>query len=48
MKTIKIKIDKIVKNINESMINLRNSINCKENSENENPPKIVNIAEKNP
>ena len=40
------KIDKIVKNINESLINLRNSINSKEIPENENPKKIVNIVEK--
>ena len=40
------KNDKIVKNINESLINLRNSVNNKEISQNENPKKIVNIAEK--
>ena len=37
---------KIVKNINESLINLRNSINSNETAENENPKKIVNIVEK--
>ena len=35
---------KIVKNINESLINLRNSINSKEIPENENLKKIVNIV----
>ena len=40
------KNDKIVKNINESLINLRNSINSKETPENENPKKIGNIVEK--
>ena len=41
-----IKNDKIEKNINESLINLRNSINSQEIPENENPKKIVNIVEK--
>ena len=40
------KKDKIVKNINESLINLRSSINSKEIPENENLKKIVNIVEK--
>ena len=40
------KKDKIVKNINESLINLRSSINSKEIRENENLKKIVNIVEK--
>ena len=34
------------KNINESLINLRNSINSKEIRENENLKKIVNTVEK--
>ena len=40
------KNDKIVKNINESLINLINFINSKDTSENKNPKKIVNIVEK--
>ena len=40
------KKDKIVKNINESLINLRSSINSKEIPETENLKKIVNIVEK--
>ena len=47
MKTIKKKKkDKIVKIVNEALINLRNSINSKEIPENENSKKIVNIIEK--
>ena len=42
----KIKNDKIVKNINNGLIELRNSINSKEMPENENPKKVVNIVEK--
>ena len=42
------KNDKVVKNINESLINIINSINLKEVPENENLKKIVRIAEKNP
>ena len=41
----KSKNDKIVRNINESLINLRNSINSKEIPENKSPNKIVNIVE---
>ena len=41
----KSKNDKIVRNINESLINLRNSINSKGIPENKNPNKIVNIVE---
>ena len=40
------KNDEIVKNIIESLINLRNYINSKEISENKNPKKIFNIVEK--
>ena len=39
------KNDKIVKNINESLINLRNSINSKEIPENKNLKKVVNIVD---
>ena len=45
MKTY-IKNEKIVKNINESLINLRDSINSKETPQNENLKKMVNIAER--
>ena len=38
--------DKIVKNLNKSLINLRNSINGKEVPKNENPNKIFDIVEK--
>ena len=41
-----IKNDKIIKNINNGLIELRNSINSKEIPENENPKKVVNIVEK--
>ena len=40
------KNNKIFKNINESLINLRNSINSKESPENKNLKKIVNVVEK--
>ena len=40
------KNDKIVKNINESLINLRNSIDSNKIPKNGNPKKIVNIVEK--
>ena len=40
------KNDKVVKNINESLINIINSINRKEVPENENLKKIVRIVEK--
>ena len=40
------KNDKIVKNIIEPLINLRNYINSKEISENKNLKKIFNIVEK--
>ena len=40
------KNNKIVKNINESFINLRNSINSKEIPENKNLKKVINIDEK--
>ena len=36
------KNDKFVKHINESFIDLRNSINSKELPENENPKKVIN------
>ena len=39
------KNDKIVKNINEPLINLRNSINSKEIPENNNFKKVVNIVD---
>ena len=39
MKTIKIKITKPVKNINQSLIDLRNYITSKDIPENENPKK---------
>ena len=39
------KNDKIVKNINEPLINLRNSINSKEIPENKNLKKVVNIVD---
>ena len=45
MKTY-IKNEKIVKNINESLMNLRDSINSKETPQNENLKKMVNIAER--
>ena len=38
------KIDKIVEDINETLINLRNSFNSKEIPENENHKNIVNIV----
>ena len=41
-----IKDDEIIKNINNRLIELRNSINSKEIPENENPKKVVNIVEK--
>ena len=41
-----IKNDEIIKNINNRLIELRNSINSKEIPENENPKKVVNIVEK--
>ena len=41
-----IKNNEIIKNINNGMIELRNSINSKEILENENPEKVVNIVEK--
>ena len=40
------KSDMIVKYLNESLIDLKNSINSKEIPENKNPKKIVNIVEK--
>ena len=46
MNTIKMKMKKIVKNINDSLINLRSSINRKKIPENESLKNIVNIAEK--
>ena len=39
------KNDIVVKYLNESLINLRNSINSNEIPENENPKKVVNIVE---
>ena len=47
MKTIKIKMKKLQKNINKSLVSLRNSIDSKEIPANENSKKIVNIFEKN-
>ena len=41
-----IKNNEIIKNTNNGMIELRNSINSKEILENENPEKVVNIVEK--
>ena len=41
-----IKNNEIIKNINNGMIELRNSINSKEVPENENPKKVFNIVEK--
>ena len=41
-----IKNDTIVKNLNESLIYLSKFINSKEIPENQNPEKVVNIAEK--
>ena len=38
------KIDKIVEDINETLINLRNSFNSEEIPENENHKNIVNIV----
>ena len=46
MNPIKMKMKKIVKNINDSLINLRSSINRKKIPENESLKNIVNIAEK--
>ena len=46
MKSIKIKLKNIVRNISESLINLRNPINCKKIPEKENLKKIFNVAEK--
>ena len=46
MKTIKKIYEKIIKNINESLINLKNSINRNEILENENLKKVVDILEK--
>ena len=46
MSTIQMKMKKIVKNINDSLINLRSSINRKKIPENESLKNIVNIAEK--
>ena len=40
------KNDIIVKYLNESLIDLRNSINSKKISKNQNPKKVVNIVEK--
>ena len=40
------KNDKVLKNIKESLINLRNSNNSKKNPETENQKQIVNTAEK--
>ena len=42
-----IKNDEIIKNINNGLIELRNSIKSKEIPENENPKILVNIVEKN-
>ena len=41
MKTIKIKMTKLLKKLRQSLINLSNSINSKEVLENKNPKKIV-------
>ena len=40
------KNEKLVKNINNTLIDLRNNINRKEIPENENPKKVANIVEK--
>ena len=40
------KNEKLVNNINNGLIDLRNDINSKEIPENENPKKVANIAEK--
>ena len=40
------KNDKIVKNVNESLIDLRNSVNSKETPKNENPNKVINTIDK--
>ena len=40
------KHEKLVSNINNRLIDLRNYINRKENPENENPKKVANIVEK--
>ena len=40
------KQDKIVKKINESLINLRNSINGKKIPENQNPKKVADVVKK--
>ena len=42
----KIKNNEIIKHINNGLIEVRNSINSKEIPKNENPKKVVNIAEK--
>ena len=46
IRTKQTKNDKLVNNINDGWINLRNNIIRKENPENENPNKIADIAEK--
>ena len=46
MKTIKIKITKPVKNINQSLIDLRNYITSKDIPENENPKKYSILLKK--
>ena len=46
MKPIKIKNDIIVKYLNETLIDLKNSINSKEITENENPKRVANILER--
>ena len=42
----KIKNNEIIKHINNALTEVRNSINSKEIPKNENPKKVVNIAEK--
>ena len=39
-------LTKIVKHLNKSLVDLRNSINSEEIPENENPNKIIDIVEK--
>ena len=46
--TIKSKTTKLIKYINDLLIDLRNSVNSKEIPKNENPIKIINTVEKIP
>ena len=43
-----IKIDRIVKDLNESLIYLRNSVKSEGFHKNKNPNKIIDIVENNP